>query len=275
MDLFEAADLKPKLVPLFDDIPVAKKLEELQTFFPRENYNPIQVINYILNRDFNMNNRWTTVCAIYTSAFIPDFRVSRGLIAQLFNLDKLLQETAAWVIFNKDKDFYKVVTERLPARDKRFLDSAIENNQLLDGLDDGFFLGIEMVLFLKQLPEFKNINGVLLSDLFDKISPLDMAPHEKIAIDAKDLNSPIFIVAHGSVSLKDEGKTLAQLNKGNVYGDIFQNGPAQLVTMVEAHERSIVFKINLADFYFVMANHHELVEGLIKNITQQEKPQLT
>jgi signal-transduction protein with cAMP-binding, CBS, and nucleotidyltransferase domain len=179
------------------------------------------------------------------------------------------------VIFNKDKDFYKVVTDRLPARDKRFLDSAIENNQLLEGLDDGFFLGIEMVLFLKQLPEFKNINGVLLSDLFDKISPLDMAPNEKIAIDAKDLNSPIFIVAHGSVSLKDGDKTLAQLNKGNVYGDIFQNGPAQLVTMVEAHERSIVFKINLADFYFVMANHHELVEGLIKNITQQEKPQLT
>jgi len=29
----------------------------------------------------------------------------------------------------------------------------------------------------------------------------------------------------------------------------------------------------LADFYFVMANHHELVEGLIKNVTER-KPQL-
>jgi ATP:ADP antiporter, AAA family len=38
-----------------------------------------------------------------------------------------------------------------PIRDKRYLDSAIENNELLDGLNDGFFLGIEMIMFLKQL----------------------------------------------------------------------------------------------------------------------------
>lgn len=275
MDLFVDQDLKPKLFPLFDDIPVEKKLEELQTFFPRENYNPIQVINYILNRDFNMNNRWTKVCAVYASAYIKDFRVSRGLIAQLFNQDKLLQETAAWVIFNKDKSFYKVVSDRLPNRDKKFLDSAIENNQLLDGLDDGFFLGIEMVLFLKQLPEFRNINGVLLADLFDKISPMDLTKGEKITFDARDQNTPIFIVAHGEVKLKEGDNVLTVLKKGNVYGDIFQNGQAVVITGVEANERSIVFKINLADFYFVMANHHELVEGLIKNITQGLKPQYT
>jgi AAA family ATP:ADP antiporter len=275
MDLFVEQDLKPKLFPLFDDIPVDQKLEQLQVFFPRENYNPIQVINYILNRDFNMNNRWTKVCAVYASAYIKDFRVSRGLIAQLFNQDKLLQETAAWVIFNKDKTFYRVVSERLPNRDKKFLDSAIENNQLLDGLDDGFFLGIEMVLFLKQLPEFKNINGVLLADLFDKISPLDLTQGEKITFDHRDQNTPIFIVAHGEVKLKDGDNVVTVLKKGNVYGDIFQNGQSLLVTGVEANERSIVFKINLADFYFVMANHHELVEGLIKNITQRLKPQYT
>ena len=267
MDLFVEQDLKPKLFPLFDDIPVNQKLEQLQIYFPRENYNPIQVINYILNRDFNMNNRWTKACAVYASAYIKDFRVSRGLIAQMFNQDKLLQETAAWVTFNKDRNLYKVISDRLPARDKKFLDSAIENNQLLEGLDDGFFLGIEMVLFLKQLPEFKNINGVLLSDLFDKISPLDMVTGEKISFDSKDHNSPIFIVAHGEIKLKDDDTIVTTLKKGSVYGDIFQNGPSLRVNAVEANERSIVFKINLADFYFVMANHHELVEGLIKNIT--------
>lgn len=269
MDLFVHPDLKPKLFPLFDDISIADKLEALQVFFPRENYTPIQVINYILNRDFNMNNRWTKACAVYAAAFLKDFRVSRGLIAQMFNNDKLLQETAAWVTFNKDKNFYKVITDRLPARDKKFLDSAIENNQLLDGLDDGFFLGIEMVLFLKQLPEFRNINGVLLADLFDKISPVDLILGEKISFDLKDQTTPILIVAHGEVKLKNDDQVVTILKKGNVYGDIFQNGQSQRVNGLEANERSIVFKINLADFYFVMANHHELVEGLIKNITSK------
>jgi AAA family ATP:ADP antiporter len=270
MDLFVEKDLKPKLFPLFDDIPVEQKLEQLQVYFPRESYNPIQVINYILNRDFNMNNRWTKVCAVHVSAYLKDFRVSRGLIAQMFNQDKMLQETAAWVIYNKDKNIYKVISERLPNRDKKFLDSSIENNQLLDGLDDGFFLGIEMVLFLKQLPEFKNINGVLLADLFDKISPLDLNAGQKLTFDVKDHDMPIIIVALGEIKLKDDETVIKTLKAGSVYGDIFQNGQAVAAKSIEATERSIVFKINLADFYFVMANHHELVEGLIKNITNTQ-----
>lgn len=90
-----------------------------------------------------MNNRWTKVCAVHVSAYLKDFRVSRGLIAQMFNQDKMLQETAAWVIYNKDKNVYKVISERLPLRDKKFLDSSIENNQMIDGLDDGFFLELK------------------------------------------------------------------------------------------------------------------------------------
>ena len=270
MDLFVDKELKPKLFPLFDDIPVEQKLEQLQIYFPRESYNPIQVINYILNRDFNMNNRWTKVCAVYVSAYLKDFRVSRGLIAQMFNQDKMLQETAAWVVYNKDKNFYKVISERLPVRDKKFLDSSIENNQLLDGLDDGFFLGIEMVLFLKQLPEFKKINGVLLADLFDKISPIDLNEGQKLTFDAKEQGMPIIIVALGEIKLKDEDTVIRTLKAGSVYGDIFQNGQVVVAKSIEATERSIVFKINLADFYFVMANHHELVEGLIGNITSTQ-----
>ena len=163
-----------------------------------------------------------------------------------------------------------MISERLPVRDKKFLDSSIENNQLLDGLDDGFFLGIEMVLFLKQLPEFKNINGVLLADLFDKISPLDLNEGQKLTFDTKEQSMPIIIVGLGEIKLKNDETVIHTLKAGSVYGDIFQNGQAIAAKSMEATERSIVFKINLADFYFVMANHHELVEGLIKNITSNQ-----
>jgi ATP:ADP antiporter, AAA family len=269
MDLFIDPELKPKLFPLYDDIPILKKLELLQIYFPRENYSPVQVINYILNRDFNLNNRWTKVCAVYTAAYIPDFRVSRGLIAQMFNRDKLLQETAAWVIYNKDKATYDTISDRLPDRDKRYLDSAIENNELLDGLNDGFFLGIEMIMFLKQLSEFRNINGVLLTDLFDKITPYDLHPREKISFNPADQNSPIFIVAHGEVVLKENDTVQLNLKPGDVFGNVFsQHEQQNTVNRLEATERSVVFRINTFDFYFVIANHHELVEGIIRNVTE-------
>lgn len=270
MDLFVDQDLKPKLFPLYDDIPVPRKLELLQIYFPRESYNPVQVINYILNRDFNLNNRWTKVCAAYTSAYIPEFRVSRGLIAQMFNRDKLLQETAAWVIYNKDKSIYNTISERLPDRDKRYLDSAIENNELLDGLNDGFFLGIEMILFLKQLPEFRGISGVLLADLFDKILPYDLARGEKVGLGSHEQNNPIFIVAHGEILLKEKSETRFTLKPGDVFGDLFsKNRNGSNLDTLEAVERSVVFRIDLLDFYFVIANHHEMVEKIIRNATEE------
>jgi hypothetical protein len=248
----------------------ADLVSKLQLHYPRESYNTIQVINYILNRDFNQNNRWTKACAIHAAAYLDDFRVSRGLIAQVFNNDRLLQETSAWVIYNKDKKAYEAIRERLPQRDKKFIDSAIEHNALLEGLDDGFFLGIEMVMYLKQLPIFKNIHGTLLSDLSDKIIPVELHLGERYRFNTEDINSPIFIIAHGEVKLKNNDSILTTLKKGSVYGDIFQDGPALAANLLEASERTVLFRINLVDFYFVMANHHDLVQGLIKNITESK-----
>ncbi len=267
LDLFLDQDLKPRLMPIFDDLPPKEKMERLQVYFPRETYNPVQVVNYILNRDFNLNNRWTKMCAVYASAFIPEFRVSRGLIGQMFNPDKLLQETAAWVIYNKDKAQYKIVADRLPLRDKKFLDNAIESNQLLDGLDDGFFLGIEMVMFIKTLPAFQGIPGSILSDLADKIIPVDLRAQDKIMFTNPDENRPILICAVGQVRLREGSNDAGVMKKGDVFGDLFQEGPSVKITEVEATERSVVFRINLPDFYFVMAKHHELVQGLVRNVT--------
>ncbi len=270
LDLFVDQDLKPKLVPLLDDMATKDKLELLQIYFPRESYNPVQVLNYILNRDFNYNNRWTKVCAVYASAFVSNFRVSRGLISQMFNHDKFLQEASAWVIYNKDRAAYHTITERLPHKDKKFLDSSIKNNQLLEGLDDGFFLGIEMILFIKQLPVFKGILGNSICDLADKIMPIDLKARERIVFGKSDEDGPILIVAIGEIVLRTGNEEVATLKKGSVYGDLFQEGTPPKVTEAVATERSVVFQINLPDFYFVLANHYDLVQGLIKNITSKK-----
>jgi hypothetical protein len=248
---------------------VQDKLEKLQIYFPRENYTPIQTINYILNRDFNYNNRWTKVCALHSTAYIPDFRVSRGLVSQMFNRDKLLQETAAWVVYNKDREAYQTISDRLPVRDKKFLDSAIENNQLLEGLDDGFFLGIEMVMLIKKLPVFQGISGRILSDLADKINPITLNHRDKLVIPADE--SPILIQAFGEITLRNQTEVVQQLKQGDVFGDLFHEGATPVITEAEANGRSVIFKISILDFYFVLATHHDLAQGLIENITEKKE----
>lgn len=266
LDLFLEQDLKPKLIPLLDDTPTTQKIDTLQTYFPREKYNPVQVINYVLNRDFNYNNRWSKACAIHLAAYLPDFRVSRGLISQLFNPDKLLQETAAWVIYNKDKQLYEAIAERLPNKDKKFLDSSIANNQLLDGLDDGFFLEIEMVFFLQQVPAFRDIPGNFLTELADRVQALDIRPGEPLPAQATEDN-PILIVAHGQAELTLANGERRTLHRGDVHGDIFSEVTGSPIQQARASKRCVVFKINMADFYIVMANHYEMVQIFLKNRT--------
>lgn len=275
MDIFVDNELKPKLFPLFDDKTVAEKLKELQIFFPRESYNPIQVVNYILNRDFNQNNRYTKVCAIYAAAYMPDFRVSRGLIAQLFNRDRLLQETAAWVIYNKDKNAYQTIVNRLPAKDKKFLDNSIEQNQLLDGLEDGFFLGVEMILFLKQIPFFQNIHGALLTDLSDKISAIELRKGDKYSFNTSVGDVPILIGAHGKVIVRNQEQVVTTMQPGSLYGDIFDEEASQPITNLEAMEKSVVFKINQSDFYFILATHHDLIQQIAENVSKQKLTKTT
>jgi ATP:ADP antiporter, AAA family len=270
LDLFVDQDLKPTLIPLLDDSKTSQKLEKLQTFFPRENYSPIQVVNYILNRDFNYNNRWTKACAAHATAYMPDFRVSKGLISQMFNQDKILQETTAWVVYNKDRSIYEKITERLPYKDKKFLDSAIESNQLLDGLDDGFFLFIEMIMLIKSIPVFNHIQGKVLSDLADKIIPVTLKTGESIPVPQSE-EMPILISAFGEVQLKNNGQMVMALKPSDVYGDLFQEGPTPIINEIVAHQRAVIFKINLIDFYYVLASHHELAQGLIHNITEKEE----
>lgn len=271
LDIFVSNELKPKLFPLFDDIPILDKLKQLQTYYPRQTYNPIQVLNYILNRNYNQNNRWTKACALHSLARLEDFRVSKGLLAQLFNPDLLLQEASAWVIYHKDKEAYLKVSERLPEDVKRKLDESIENNQLLDGLDDGFYLKIEIGMLLKTIPVFKPIRGTLLAELIDRMKTHNLATGQVIDFNNSDDNKPILIVADGKAVIKSGTDNLFELDTHDVFGEIFVLQDHLEISQLEASEESVVFEISLNDFYNTLANHHELAQAFINSVSKNLK----
>jgi len=268
LDLFVNQDLKPKLFPLVDDIPVHEKVRLLQGHFPREDYNEIQVLNYLLNKNYNQTNRWTKACALHAIAFIKDFRVSRGLLAQLFNQDRLLQEAAAWVIHHKEPEAFTTVAERLPVENRRYLEDTIEKNRLQEGLHDGFFLGIEIVMRLKSIPVFDEIKGVILCDLVDKMTVATLGSGQTLKINPAEDEEQIYIVADGEVLVKENDTDTAKLTSGDVLGNIFMVNEKITADHLEAFGRAVIFHLSVFDFYNVMANHHELAQGFIKNINK-------
>ena len=268
LDIFVHPDLKPKLFPLLDDIPVIEKLRALQVHFPREDYNEIQVLNYLLNKNYNHINRWTKGCALHAIAFMSEFRISRGLIAQLFNKDFMLQEAAAWVIYHKDSSAFQEIAERLPVDTRKHLEDAIEKNRLQEGLSDGFFLRIEMVMRLKQIAIFENIKGLILCDLVDKMHVSVMESGTSLPVSHDGEDEQIYIVADGEVLVKMDGQEKEKIGNGEVYGNILQINDKIEADRLEAFGRAVVFTISIYDFYNVMAQHHELAKSFINNVNK-------
>ena len=115
-----------------------------------------------------------------------------------------------------------------------------------------------------------DLPGNAICDLADKIMPLDLKPLDRVVFNKGDESTPILIVAIGEIKLRNGTQEVATLKQGSVYGDLFQKGSTTYITEAQATERSVVFKINLSDFYFVLASHIELVQGLIKNVTGKQ-----
>ncbi|MGK7389456.1 MAG: Npt1/Npt2 family nucleotide transporter [Candidatus Cyclobacteriaceae bacterium M2_1C_046] len=274
LDIFISPELKPKLFPLLDDINVEEKLAMLQVYYPREKYTTIQTLNYILNKDYNMINRWTKACAIHAIVFIPEFRISKGLIAQLFNPDQMLQEAAAWAIYNKDELTYNKIAERLEEDKSKLLSESIKNNKVHEGLKDGFFLKVEMVLFLKGLDVFRNIKGHFLCDLVEKMDTFIIQAGDALPVILSGEDEHVYIMAEGEIMAKKGEKEVMKLTTGNILGTLFLKSPLPEVNRLEARQRTIIFTISIYHFYNVLANHHELAQDFLKSINQDIKEEI-
>ena len=111
----------------------------------------------------------------------------------------------------------------------------------------------------------------MISDLAERITAIDLEVGEKIYFDSTEVNAPIFIIAYGEVAFLLDTIPIMQLPAGGYYGDLFQSGKPGNANIIQAQKRSVVFKIDVMDFFFVMANHHEMAQRLIQNITTIEK----
>jgi hypothetical protein len=126
-------------------------------------------------------------------------------------------------------------------------------------------------MYIKQVPAFKRIAGKILSDLSDKIMPITLNTGDRLKINTNEA-PPILILSSGEAKLKFDGEEIQLMKRGEVYGEFFQEGKPPKIDEVVATERTVLFRIELVDFYFVMALHHDLAQGLIYNVTKKEQP---
>jgi AAA family ATP:ADP antiporter len=115
IDIVIDDSIKAKLVSLIDAVPDEEKLKNLHQFFPGEVPTYDNLIEDILNRDYNLISIWTKAFTLRNVSTIVGENTKESVMALLFSPEKILKEEAASLMQRSDKSFFDDVIHRIPA----------------------------------------------------------------------------------------------------------------------------------------------------------------
>lgn len=261
LDVFLSDDLKQRIIPVLDDLPYAEKSRKLDIFYPRERIDSTMVLKHLLNRDFSQTNRWTKACILYQIGLLKISEFTFDLIANLFNPDKMLREMAAWALYQIDPKVYRQHIPRLNEEVRRELDALIP----IDGGSRWKSSKFEKVIFLKGIPVFDDIYGLVVSGVADIIQEVILAEGESISVDVH-YNDNFFIVYQGAINLYENGDIKGVTKEGEFIGELL-NSPRYInASLIIAVTETILFRINKDDFYELLSDNVNLAEKIVKYV---------
>ena len=105
-----------------------QKLKRLHQYFPGEMPDYKNLIEDLLNRDYNQISLWTKACTLRNVSRRSRMNnLSESVTALLFSPEEILQEEAAKLLARSDIEKYQSVSQRIPLLTKVRLDKIIDN----------------------------------------------------------------------------------------------------------------------------------------------------
>lgn len=254
LDLFVDEDIKPLVINLFEDMPVAEKIRGFQEFFPLDEFSERELLYAVVNRDINFISNWTKACAIVALLELPPQKDDFTLRAQMFNKHPLLYEISATVLYKQDLDTYYNCLSRLSPQNTKVIKDSIR--QLKQG--DKHLIYSKMI-FLKQIQFFKELRPAILlliavkleEDIFDK------------TIEQKyDNNAPFSFIYEGKISVKINDETHENLFKENIFDPLRYCYYENLRFIIE--KGTTLYSIDRDVFDGFIFDRRELLDALLK-----------
>ncbi|MFN0050006.1 MAG: cyclic nucleotide-binding domain-containing protein [Cytophagales bacterium] len=272
IDVFMAEELKPIFLPLIEDISQSERTERLQGSFPRQKLDSIEVLKQIINRDYNKVNKWTKACAMYCYANMQESEMCDDLTANLFNPDPLLREISAWSIVKKDYYSYKQNSNRLVENIRKELDSQFLNATHDENEPRKQLSRIEKIFFLKELPAFKNVPGVILVEFVELIEEVIIKKDAVILDFGATGQSPLYIIVKGNAEVKSEsGEIITIIGEKEMIGEMLILDTDHNHHEIIASEDCILFKIDKDRFLEQITDNFEIAKELIQVISSKFK----
>ena len=127
------------------------------------------------------------------------------------------------------------------------------------------FITIEKVLLLKQIPLFKTVSNMALSDLMAVSEEKTLKKGERL-INEKEQNRTVYFLLSGSLKITQGDQTKVISNRGAIGLDsVFWI--AQAGQTVTTEQKSVVLKTEHDKLYRMMALHPSLATAILHELS--------
>ncbi|KXK27962.1 MAG: hypothetical protein UZ12_BCD005001114 [Bacteroidetes bacterium OLB12] len=260
LDAFLSEQLKMRVLPVLDDLSIGEKVKRLDIFYPRVPLDEKLVLKFLINRDFTQSNRWTKAAVLHQIGVQKIAEFNMDLIAQLFNPDQLICETAAWALHQINPELYTTHTARLTQEVKRKLDKSV-----LDRGKNANLMLYDKVLFFQQSALFEDVPGVILSYLADATQTINLDTGNTLVID-EATNFDFYVIFEGEVAYYDRHNKITTYQPGQFVGERITHPGYLNSHLLKAEQKVVLLKINKDQFYELLAEHIRLADKFLEYI---------
>ncbi len=262
LDVLLSEGLKNKIIPVLDEISVAEKAKKLEPYYPRVDLNSMQVLKFLLNRDFTQSNRWTKCCVLYHMGAQKKRVYANDIIANLFNPDEMIKQMAAWALYQINKDLYVEHIARLSYEFQQVCDARVKENEKLGRGS----LVFEKALFLKTMYIFNKVSSLDLSYMADSMQVRHIDIGDTLSLGG-ELSNSFIIVVTGNISYYQEGEVKTNLKEGDFIGELILDKKELESATIVANKSAKLYIIDKDLWHDILAENITFAQSVLNNLT--------
>jgi len=246
LDNLLSIETRELIIPLFDDSDLSEKVDRGNQFVSKQAGTTEAVANWLYS-----GNPWTSAIAL-------DYSLNSGIT--IANID--------WTKIPRDQTIREVCSAHW-AKDssplKTMKDFPTEELILKEA---SMYSTLEKTIFMKGVDLFRDISGEEVSHVAQIAEEIEYGSEQTI-FDEGDVGDSMFIIVDGAVRIHKGNKELAVLSKGKFVGEMALLDQEPRSASVTSTEETTLLEINGEDFYDLMASRMEIMQGIVKILTQR------
>lgn len=252
-------EIKPLLFPLLEDITDNERVRRLQSHFNLSKYNPVSVLNAIVNRDSNYISNWVKVCAIESYTLIEEIKANHSIKAHVFNSNNILKQASASLLKQLDEGAFESCIRRLDYKAERQLRFVI-NKILNNNMEKPY----EKMVFLKNIKTFKKFSNEMLLEMASYMEALNAPQNTIIYPTPKSKQAPLYLVVEGELQLLEEDQNVLEVINGEVMFKCLFSKSNHI--KIQATKESMIYMIDASNLTYLMSKSEQLLNTIINNI---------